>query len=51
MNFLFAIRAGDGRVPAVELRDGLISVAMGVAAQLSIENGRFVTIAEVMEDL
>lgn len=32
----------------MDLEDGLISVAMGVAAQLSIEKGRFVTIEEVM---
>lgn len=49
LNFLSAIRAKDGKVPAVNLQDGLISVAMGVAAQLSIESGRFVTIAEVMD--
>lgn len=49
LNFLYAVRARDGQVPAVDLQDGLISVAMGVAAQLSIERGRFVTIAEVMD--
>ncbi|KAG7036114.1 hypothetical protein SDJN02_02914, partial [Cucurbita argyrosperma subsp. argyrosperma] len=49
LNFLSAVRAKDRLVPAVDLEDGLISVAMGVAAQLSIETGRFVTIAEVMD--
>lgn len=46
LHFLSAIRAKQG--PAVDLHDGLVSVAMGVAAQLSIEKGRFVTIEEVM---
>ncbi|XP_050376218.1 uncharacterized protein LOC126793665 [Argentina anserina] len=46
LHFLSAIRGKQG--PAVDLRDGLISVAIGVAAQLSIVNGRFVTIEEVM---
>ena len=49
LNFLSAVRAKDRLVPAVDLEDGLISVAMGVAAQLSIETGRFVTIGEVMD--
>ena len=49
LNFLYAIRAEGERAPAVDLQDGLISVAMGAAAQLSIEKGRFVTIEEVME--
>ncbi|XP_038687137.1 inositol 2-dehydrogenase 2 [Tripterygium wilfordii] len=48
LNFLSAIRAGGEEAPEVELQDGLISVAMGVAAQLSIEKGRFVTIKEVI---
>ena len=46
LHFLSAIRAKQG--PAVDLHDGLVSVAIGVAAQLSIEKGRFVTIEEVM---
>lgn len=46
-----AIRGKGEKVPAVDLQDGLISVAIGVAAQLSIENGRFVTIQEVMDGL
>lgn len=49
LNFLSAIRAKGEQSPAVDLQDGLISVAMGVAAQLSIEKGRFVTIKEVMD--
>lgn len=49
LNFLFAIRAKGKRAPAVDLQDGLISVAIGVAAQVSIEEGRFVTIEEVMD--
>ncbi|XP_051114457.1 uncharacterized protein LOC127240062 [Andrographis paniculata] len=50
LQFLSAVRAEDAaRAPSVGLQDGLISVAMGVAAQLSIEKGRFVTIKEVME--
>jgi len=51
LNFLAAIRGKGEKVPAVDLQDGLISVATGVAAQLSIENGRFVTIQEVMNGL
>lgn len=51
LNFLSAIRAKGAKVPAVDLQDGLISVAMGVAAQLSIEKGRFIAIEEVMEEL
>lgn len=46
-----AIRAKGAKVPAVDLQDGLISVAIGVAAQLSIEKGRFIAIEEVMEEL
>ncbi|CAN1174659.1 Myo-inositol 2-dehydrogenase [Linum perenne] len=50
LNFLGAIRAEGAKAPAVDLQDGLVSVAIGVAAQRSIEEGRFVTIEEVMED-
>ncbi|KAK7826822.1 myo-inositol 2-dehydrogenase [Quercus suber] len=49
LNFLSAVRAKGGQAPAVGLQDGLISVAIGVAAQFSIEKGRFVPIAEVMD--
>ncbi|KAK6157960.1 hypothetical protein DH2020_005274 [Rehmannia glutinosa] len=48
LQFLSAIRAKGKQAPAVDLHDGLISVAIGVAAQLSIEKGRFVNIEEVM---
>lgn len=51
LNFLSAIRAKGAKVPAVDLQDGLISVAIGVAAQLSIDKGRFIAIEEVMEEL
>ena len=40
----------DGRPAAVTLTDGLWSVAMGVAAHRSIDEGRPVTIAEVLAD-
>ncbi|XP_002530658.2 inositol 2-dehydrogenase 2 [Ricinus communis] len=50
LNFLYAIRAKGEKAPAVDLQDGLISVAIGVAAQLSIEKGRFVMISEVMDE-
>lgn len=50
LNFLSAIRANGGQLPAVGLQDGLISVSIGVAAQLSIEKGRFVMIDEVMDE-
>ncbi|KGN50264.1 uncharacterized protein LOC101203116 [Cucumis sativus] len=49
LNFLCAMRSKEREVPVVDLEDGLISVAMGVAAQLSIETSRFVTITEVMD--
>lgn len=49
LNFLSAIREGT-LTPAVDLQDGLISVAIGVAAQLSIEKGRFVTLEEVLNE-
>lgn len=50
LNFLSAIRAQGVQAPAVDLHDGLVSVAIGVAAQVSIELGRFVTMEEVMND-
>ncbi|CAI0418034.1 unnamed protein product [Linum tenue] len=40
--FLASVRAEGEKVPAVDLQDGLISVAIGVAAQLSIEEDQFV---------
>jgi len=48
---LSAIRGKGEMAPSVDLQDGLVSVAMGVAAQLSIEYGRFVSIDEVMNEL
>lgn len=48
LHFLSAVKAPGDRAPAVDLHDGLLSVAMGVAGQLSIERGSFVTIEEVM---
>lgn len=49
LQFLSAVRA-RGQAPAVGLHDGLVSVAIGVAAQLSIQEGRSVTIEEVMHE-
>ncbi|CAI0413171.1 unnamed protein product [Linum tenue] len=40
--FLASVRTEGEKVPAADLQDGLISVAIGVAAQLSIEEDRFV---------
>jgi len=50
LSFLSAIRGRGEKGPSVDLQDGLVSVAIGVAAQLSIEYGRFVTIQEVMNE-
>lgn len=49
LNFLHAIKTKGDQAPEVDLTDGLISVAMGVAAQASIELGRFVTMEEVLK--
>jgi predicted dehydrogenase len=46
LDFLAAIRSGAQ--PAVGVRDGLLSVAMGVAAHRSIELGRPVELTEVL---
>ncbi|XP_038978297.1 uncharacterized oxidoreductase SP_1686-like isoform X1 [Phoenix dactylifera] len=48
LNFLSAVKAQGGGAPAVDLNDGFLSVAIGVAGQLSIEKGRFVTMEEVL---
>ena len=48
LDLLAAIRAG--RAPDVGVADGLRSVAMGVAAHRSIDEGRAVTLAEVLAD-
>ncbi|KAK8603589.1 hypothetical protein V6N13_096064 [Hibiscus sabdariffa] len=50
LNLLCAIREKGAKAPPVSLDDGLISVAMGVAAQLSIEKARFVSIEEVLDE-
>lgn len=49
LNFLYAIRNKGTKAPEVDLIDGLVSVAIGVAAQVSIEQGRFVTMEEVLK--
>ena len=48
LNFIAACRAGGPA--AVTLSDGLLSVAVGVAAQLSIEQGRAVAMSEVLSE-
>lgn len=48
VEFLAAIRTGNP--PPVTLADGLWSVAMGVAAHTSIDEGRVVAMAEVLGD-
>jgi predicted dehydrogenase len=40
----------SGRPPAVTLTDGLWSVAVGVAAHRSIDEGRPVEVAEVLAE-
>jgi myo-inositol 2-dehydrogenase / D-chiro-inositol 1-dehydrogenase len=47
LDFLHCVRTGAP--PAVTLEDGLRSVATGVAAHRSIDEGRTVTLAEVLE--
>ena len=47
-DFIAAVRGGVE--PAVTVRDGLLSVAIGVAAQRSIAERRIVEMAEVLED-
>lgn len=49
LNFLHAIRNNGTQVPEVDLTDGLLSVAIGVAAQVSIEQGRFVALEEILK--
>jgi predicted dehydrogenase len=48
LDFLDAVRTRSA--PGVSLRDGLLSVAMGVAAHRSIDEGRPVTLDEVLAD-
>jgi hypothetical protein len=40
----------SGAQPAVGLEEGLLSVAVGVAAHRSIDEGRVVTLDEVLAD-
>lgn len=49
LDLLAAVRAGSS-VAGVGLDEGLLSVAVGVAAHRSIDEGRAVTLAEVLED-
>lgn len=48
LEFLAAVRSHGERPPTVSLYDGLLSVAIGMAAQRSIELGRPVTLEEVL---
>uniref|UniRef100_A0A0D6R539 Gfo/Idh/MocA-like oxidoreductase N-terminal domain-containing protein n=1 Tax=Araucaria cunninghamii TaxID=56994 RepID=A0A0D6R539_ARACU len=50
LEFLDAIRRKSSKATTISLQEGLVSVAVGVAAQLSIEKGQFVTIKEVLEE-
>nr|GEZ83942.1 oxidoreductase family protein [Tanacetum cinerariifolium] len=47
-NVVTADKVHGNKTPVVDLQDGLTAVAIGDAAQLSIEKGRFVRIMEVM---
>lgn len=46
--FAAAVRSHGESQPSVGLDAGLLSVAVGVAAQLSMEAGRFVSLSEVL---
>jgi len=48
VDFLAAVR--DGGPPAVGVEEGLLAVAVGAAAHRSIDDGRVVTMAEVLGD-
>ncbi len=48
LEFATAIKSHGEHPPTVGLEAGLMSVAVGVAAQLSIELGRFVALSEVL---
>ncbi|KAG6489351.1 inositol 2-dehydrogenase 2-like [Zingiber officinale] len=50
MHLLSMLKGERLGAPAVRLTDGLLSVAIGVAAQLSIEKGRFIAIQEVLQE-
>lgn len=49
LHFLSVIKGESIDAPAISLMDGLLSVAIGVAAQLSIEKGCFITIQEILQ--
>ena len=48
LEFLATVRSHGENAPTVSLHEGLMSVAIGVAAHRSIELGRYVTIREVL---
>eukprot|EP00897_Mesotaenium_endlicherianum_P006996 jgi/Mesen1/6324/ME000326S05457 len=48
LDFIAAVRSDGKRPPAVSLEEGLLSVAIGVAAQLSIQLARPVLLEEVL---
>ena len=48
LELLAAIRAGSTKLEAAGLQEGLMSVAIGVAAQKSIAEGRPVLLEEVL---
>ncbi|CAM6124410.1 unnamed protein product [Calypogeia fissa] len=48
LGFAAAVRSHGKSQPSVGLEAGLLSVAVGVAAQISIEAGRFVHLSEVL---
>lgn len=50
LDFLAAVRSEGKRPPAVGLDEGLLSVAVGVAAHRSIDKGRPVFLHEVLKD-
>ena len=49
MDFALAVQSHGKQPPAVSLEEGLLSVAIGVAAHKSIETGRFVYMKEVLQ--
>lgn len=48
LDFLSALRSGDA--PGVTVESGMLAVAMGIAAQRSIEQGRVIEMDEVLSD-
>lgn len=49
LEFLETVRSFGEQPPSVDLYDGLLSVAVGIAAQRSIEQRRLVTLIEVLD--